>query len=117
MLSSCANPGCAESFRYLGEGKLFRLQDEIKGSSSEISNPEYFWLCEHCSHITSLRLTEDGQVIVVYALESQTAAQSALPDFIPLDRRRGLLLSCLRILRPAIPLVMPVPRRRAAYAT
>ena len=114
MLSSCANPGCDESFRYLGEGKLFRLQAETKGSSSEISKPEYFWLCEHCSHITSLRLTEDGRVIVVYALERQTAAES---DFIPLDRRRGLLLSCLRILRPAIRRVMPVPRRRAAYAS
>ena len=45
MLTTCANPNCREAFRYLRDGKLFRLQTEVKGSSSEISNPEYFWLC------------------------------------------------------------------------
>jgi hypothetical protein len=116
VLNTCANPACCESFRYLRDGKLFRLQAEVKGSSSEINNPEYFWLCVRCAEIMSLRLAEDGQVIVVDASESGLA-ESAERDFIPLDRRGGLLLSSLQILRPSISGAVSVPRRRAAYAS
>lgn len=116
MLNTCANPGCREAFRYLRDGKLFRLQAEIKGSSSEINNPEYFWLCARCAETMSLRLAEDRQVVVVDAsvTHSSTAAEF---DFIPLDRRGGLLLGCLRIARAPIPRALSLPRRRAAYAS
>ena len=116
MLNTCANPNCREAFRYLRDGRLFRLQTEAKGSSSEISHPEYFWLCARCSEVMSLRLAEDRRVIVVEVSESPSA-KAAEPDFIPLDRRGGLLLGCLRIVRSPIPRALPVPRRRAAYAS
>lgn len=116
MLNTCANPDCSESFRYLRDGKLFRLQTEVKGSSSEISNPEYFWLCGRCADVMSLRLAEDGQVILVDTPGSH-AASPAEVDFIPLDRRGGSLLGCLRIVRGPVPRAVPVPRRRAVYAS
>lgn len=116
MLSTCANPDCCESFRYLRDGKLFRLQTEVKGSSSEISNPEYFWLCGRCADIMSLRLAEDGQVIVVDTPGSHSPSPAEV-DFIPLDRRGGLLLGCLRIVRGPVLRAVPMPRRRTAYAS
>lgn len=85
MLTTCANPSCREPFRYLRDGRLFRLQTEVKGSSSEISDPEYFWLCARCAETMSLRLAEDRQVVVVSAPETHSA-QATEPDFIPLDR-------------------------------
>lgn len=116
MLTTCANPNCREAFRYLRDGKLFRLQTEVKGSSSEISNPEYFWLCARCAETMSLRLAEDRQVVVVDA--SLTPSPSAEEfDFIPLDRRGGLLLGCLRIVRAPIRRTLSLPRRRAAFAS
>ena len=116
MLTTCANPHCREAFRYLRDGRLFRLQAEVKGSSSEISNPEYFWLCGRCADVMSLRLAQDGQVIVVDTPGNHSASPAEV-DFIPLDRRGGLLLGCLRIVRSTIPGAVPVPRRRAAYAS
>jgi hypothetical protein len=116
VLNTCANPDCSESFRYMRDGKLFRLQTEFRGSSSEISNPEYFWLCGRCADIMSLRLAEDGQVIVVDTPGNHLASPAQV-DFVPLDRRGGLLLGCLRIVRASAPRAVPVPRRRAAYAS
>jgi len=29
MLSKCANPGCSQPFRYLGEGRLFQVERNI----------------------------------------------------------------------------------------
>lgn len=115
MLNTCANPNCREPFRYLRDGKLFRLQNDAKGSSSEISNPEYFWLCTSCAQTMSLRLTGDGEVVV--ALAPEIPNKTAQCDFIPLDRQGGLLLGCLQILRSPVPRTVPLPRRRAAYAS
>lgn len=115
MLNTCANPNCCEPFRYLRDGKLFRLQTDVKGSSSEISNPEYFWLCARCAKTLSLRLTEDGEVVVTHA--PATPDQVAQYDFIPLDRQHGLLLGCLHILRSSVPRTVPLERHRAAHAS
>lgn len=116
MLTTCANPNCREAFRYLRDGRLFRLQAEVKGSSSEINNPEYFWLCALCAQTMSLRLAEEGQVVVVSASESPSD-HATEPDFIPLDRCGGSLLGCLRITRAPLGQRMPLPRRRAANAS
>lgn len=116
MLTTCANPNCREAFRYLRDGKLFRLQTEVKGSSSEISNPEYFWLCARCAKTMSLRLDEDRQVVVVDAAVTHPPAAAEF-DFVPLDRRGALLLGWLRIVRAPIPRALSLPRRRAAYAS
>jgi hypothetical protein len=116
VLATCANPNCREAFRYLRDGKLFRLQAEGKGSSSEISNPEYFWLCARCAQTMSLRLADERQVVVVSAAEGDSA-QLTEADFIPLDRCGGSLLGCLRIMRAPVVQAMPLPRRRAANAS
>ena len=115
MLTTCANPNCREAFRYLRDGRLFRLQAEVKGSSSEINNPEYFWLCARCAQTMSLRLAEDRQVVVVSTLGTHSV-EATEPDFIPLDRRGGSLLGCLRIVRAPVAQAMPLLRRRAANA-
>lgn len=66
MVSKCANPVCSASFRYLHEGRLFRMivaenvaghsnhsaDSEMKKASSRI---EFFWLCEECA--TEMTLT------------------------------------------------------------
>ena len=60
MLSKCANPDCSNSFRYLHEGKLFRLETGIGGkdglaraAESEVRKSsrhlEFFWLCDNCA--------------------------------------------------------------------
>jgi hypothetical protein len=60
MVSKCANPVCSASFRYLHEGKLFRMivaadgaghsnhsaDSEMRKVSGHI---EFFWLCEECA--------------------------------------------------------------------
>jgi hypothetical protein len=115
MLSTCANPVCDETFRFLRDGQLFRLQCEILTGLSEIESPQYFWLCARCSKSMSLRLDKDGRVIAVAGREGKSA--DAEPELTLLDRRRGLLLSCLRLLRPAKAHATPPPRRRAAHAS
>jgi hypothetical protein len=60
MLSKCSNPDCPTLFRYLHEGKLFRIELDIAkedgatfGSDPELKKPvrrtEFFWLCSECS--------------------------------------------------------------------
>jgi hypothetical protein len=50
MVSECANPGCNEKFKYLGEGKLF-LSNPMQGL--QMSQQQLFeqcsWLCKNCS--------------------------------------------------------------------
>jgi len=66
MLSKCANPGCFASFRYLHEGKVFRLErsDPRQSTHDEhCRSVEYFWLCTACAE--SLKLVfERGEVTV-----------------------------------------------------
>jgi hypothetical protein len=60
VVSKCANPDCAATFRYFHQGKLFRLEIEAGlerrralGSDNEIKKPlrriEFYWLCEDCA--------------------------------------------------------------------
>jgi hypothetical protein len=56
MLSKCANPDCNTPFRYLRDGKLFRLDvGKLQAPSPvllESKKPshhiEHFWLCGRC---------------------------------------------------------------------
>ena len=65
MLSKCANPGCAASFLYLHEGKLFRLDSSteilVRIPVSEVTRPsrrfEFFWLCDQCAAGTDSRIS------------------------------------------------------------
>ena len=65
MVSKCANPRCSNLFRYLHEGKLFRMETEIEsegGSSSAYGTSgkkprrhlEFFWLCDNCASTMTL---------------------------------------------------------------
>ncbi len=50
MLSKCVNPGCTAVFRYLHEGKVFRLERDLGDDSDKHArNFEYFWLCSTCA--------------------------------------------------------------------
>ena len=70
MLAKCANPSCTASFRYLREGKLFRLE-----LVSE-RRYEHFWLCSDCCR--TLTLAVDGRV-VARPLDPITTTRSMPP--------------------------------------
>ncbi len=69
MLSKCANPGCAASFRYLHQGKLFRLDAGIEEPGRETPKAahriEFFWLCAECTARMTLAYTKDAGVTLV----------------------------------------------------
>jgi hypothetical protein len=71
MVSKCANPKCQERFRYLHEGKLFRL--DVNGVVAEHQTPEagktlrrleFFWLCDSCAGRMTLR-SEPGRGVTL----------------------------------------------------
>jgi hypothetical protein len=60
VVSKCANPNCAATFRYFHVGKLFRFETETGldrrrslGADEAIKKPlrriEFYWLCEDCA--------------------------------------------------------------------
>ena len=116
MLNKCANPDCGETFRYLQEGRLFRVERERERESlySAPSQPEYFWLCSNCCEKISLRLGTEERVTAVEAPDpiSVTAGRS---HFVLLDRKEGLLLSYFRICRLRAKTAQPI-RAKAACA-
>src|SRR6185312_1009888 len=65
MLSKCVNPACNASFRYLHEGKVFRLERE---HSDDVHSHgfEYFWLCVTCANL--LTVVVEQQVVTVRPL-------------------------------------------------
>jgi hypothetical protein len=93
MAAKCCNPLCAHSFRYLTDGKLFRLENDPALSSSALTR-EYFWLCPSCSATMTLKLSNQGRVIAVPL--SKRLDVDVDTDFS--SRKKGLLLSYVRIL-------------------
>ena len=92
MLSKCLNPQCTAKFRYLWEGRLFRIDfSEVKRRESAhagmpvlctIDNPgkpaeglpeppqkerpsEHFWLCATCATSLTIAVSDAGEVQVV----------------------------------------------------
>jgi len=63
MLAKCLNGSCSASFLHLAEGRLFRLETDAPVWSSNVRETEYFWLCDHCSAGTTLRLSQDGRIM------------------------------------------------------
>jgi len=64
MLSKCANPACLARFRYLHEGRVFKIERgkvTSGGMGSPIRRIEYFWLCERCAQTLKVVL-ENGVV-------------------------------------------------------
>lgn len=84
MLSKCANPECSSKFRYLHDGKVFRVEPDAFTHSSkpprnELSvvvparvliaqkpagRPEYFWLCSTCCEHSTIGTDSRGVVLV-----------------------------------------------------
>jgi len=69
MVAKWSNPSCSASFRYLEEGRLFRLEKDPAPRSSKVAAAKYFWLCPSCSSTMTLHLSEDGSVIPVVLRE------------------------------------------------
>jgi hypothetical protein len=91
MLVKCANDSCSASFRYLRDGRPFRLESDPTLWSSKSNRVEYFWLCHRCSSEMTLRLKEDGTVVTVLVPEPIRG----VPDVVAVswaDRKTGLLL-------------------------
>ena len=79
MVSKCANPECAATFRYFHLGKLFRWEIEFDrshsiGKSDEMETPrrriEFFWLCEECA----------GKMTLVYEKGAVSTHPHTHPD-------------------------------------
>ena len=66
MVSKCANPDCANSFRYFHQGKLYRVETDAGADrrrvtfGAENKEPgllrrlEFYWLCDNCSEAFTL---------------------------------------------------------------
>ena len=95
MLAKCANPSCFTSFRNLREGRLFRLEGGAALNScdsptvSGANTVEYFWLCDACSTLMTLRLDEKG------AVAAEPLSERARDDprfFAIVSRHKGMIL-------------------------
>lgn len=69
MLSKCLNPACSAKFRYLHEGKIFKIAtgspspDPLDSASHKV---EHFWLCGHCAQ--TLKVVLDHGVVTIRPL-------------------------------------------------
>ncbi len=98
MLGKCSNPSCSAPFRYLQNGQLFRLEADPVLRTSKFNQPEYFWLCGQCSSSMTLRIGGEGKVTPM-VLPAPINADRYGNGITPVDRREGLLLSRLGLLR------------------
>ncbi len=78
MLSKCLNPQCTAKFRYLWEGRLFRIdfsEDKRRKAAlagmpvlctGEKDRPiEHFWLCANCATSLMIAVSGAGEVQLV----------------------------------------------------
>jgi hypothetical protein len=97
LLDKCSNPPCGESFRYLEHGNRFRLEGDPNANWLPPKKPEYFWLCRSCAGTMTLRLDAGASGATIRVPDSLQPTDSSV-DFVPLDRRKGLVLSCLHFI-------------------
>jgi hypothetical protein len=90
MLSKCANPECAESFRYLHEGKIFRLSPtpeiQIATAMRRPELQERFWLCAGCAK--KITLVWDGKQVSVVPVPVKVPA--LVPPAPKVKKKEGL---------------------------
>jgi hypothetical protein len=94
MLGKCANPSCSTPFRYLRDGRLFRLEADPRFRNAKPNKLEFFWLCDGCSPRMSLRISEGGNVLPIQ-LRGSGRSDFDGKGITLVDRRDGLLLSRL----------------------
>jgi len=77
MVSKCLNSQCSAAFKYLGRGRLFRVnfteagrRSAMAGEKAVVSvfsktNPvEHFWLCEKCATTMTIQFSDAGEVLL-----------------------------------------------------
>ena len=66
MLSKCANPGCSQRFRYLGEGRLFQVERILNSESGGKATRkiEHYWLCQSCSQEMRIGVLENEALLI-----------------------------------------------------
>jgi hypothetical protein len=81
MLSKCANPGCSQEFRYLGEGRLFQVERSITPESGgkSIRRIEHYWLCNGCSQAMRIGVLEN-EVLLIFSNPDGTVTNTAPVD-------------------------------------
>jgi len=93
MLSKCANPGCNETFRYLHQGKIFRLSPipEIQVATRMLRPELYerFWLCTGCAKKITL-VWRGTQVALVPVPVKAPALLPAAPKVVKIEGLRRL---------------------------
>ena len=64
MLCRCLNPNCGKPFRYLHEGRIFRIEQvRVAASSAGLERSvESYWLCGTCSSRLKV-IVENGCVV------------------------------------------------------
>ena len=64
MLSRCLNPNCGAQFRYLGEGRVFTIEQvhSAPGTAEPQRSAESYWLCGTCSSRVKV-IVENGRVM------------------------------------------------------
>jgi hypothetical protein len=97
MLAKCANPSCSARFRYLAEGRLFRVECDPPLDVRTRTKPQYFWLCSQCSETMTLSLDQETVIRIAVLSADDAVIRNDVP-FIPLERKQGLLLSSFRSL-------------------
>jgi len=75
MIEKCANPDCAELFRYLRGGRLYQVDRDavghLVGGPFQISEGglphrlEHFWLCGNCAQRLTLAIDPQRGVVPV----------------------------------------------------
>jgi hypothetical protein len=73
MISKCANPDCATPFRYMRDGRLFRVDRDrsghlvpgpfLRAGNGLPHHLEHFWLCGQCCQRMTLRLDPELGVV------------------------------------------------------
>jgi hypothetical protein len=105
MLSKCANPGCSAKLHYLNEGKIFRVESDVRGlpvrrpvqralppmatvapaprpeTVAELvrngaARAEYFWLCGPCAREMTVSVYNEQVVLLPVRAASAHAAAS-----------------------------------------
>jgi hypothetical protein len=83
----CSNPSCAESFDWLGGGRLFRFRRDAEndllaevrlGQAGDLHHMEHFWLCERCSQIFTLEYKQGEGVLIRLLWPALPAAEEGM---------------------------------------
>jgi hypothetical protein len=66
MLSSCLNPLCKASFRYLYDGRIFTVEQLVTSPDGQSTERviEHYWLCGECSRSMKV-VVENGVATAV----------------------------------------------------